>query len=199
MEVQRVDEGLWRWAAPHPEWKPGVDWEQDVGCVYWEAPDAVVLVDPLVPGEPSDREHFLASLDEDVERAGRPVAILLTCAWHARSSAALAERFDTWVMMPFAAVELPRGVEAVVARVAEEVVFWLPGARTVVPGDTLLGVNDGLQLCPESWLESRGSHADLRDELAPLLELPVERILTTHGSPVLEGGREALAQALGAA
>ena len=32
--------------------------------------------------------------------------------------------------------------------------------------------------------------------LAPLLELPVERILTFHGEPVLSGGREALARVL---
>ena len=32
--------------------------------------------------------------------------------------------------------------------------------------------------------------------LAPLLDLPVERVLTSHGDPVLSGGREALARVL---
>ena len=199
MEVQRVDAGLWRWTAPHPEWKPQDDWDRDVGCIYWEASDAVVLVDPLVPDEPSDRERFLTCLDKDVERVGLPVSVLLTCEWHMRSSAELAERFGTTVTTPLAASDLPGGIRAVPAPVAEEVVYWLPEARTVVPGDTLLGWTDGLTLCPESWLKSRGGLEQLRIDLAPLLELPVERVLTTHGPPVLTGGREALAQALGAA
>jgi hypothetical protein len=37
---------------------------------------------------------------------------------------------------------------------------------------------------------------EVRDGLRLLLELPVQRALVTHGEPVLEGGREALAAAL---
>lgn len=37
---------------------------------------------------------------------------------------------------------------------------------------------------------------ELRVLLAPLLDLPVERVLTSHGEPVLARGREALAGAL---
>jgi len=39
---------------------------------------------------------------------------------------------------------------------------------------------------------------DLREALAPLLELPVDRVLVSHGEPVLENGREAIARALAA-
>ena len=39
----------------------------EVGSVYYEADDAVVLIDPIVPSE--DRERFLDALDRDVERA----------------------------------------------------------------------------------------------------------------------------------
>jgi hypothetical protein len=38
--------------------------------------------------------------------------------------------------------------------------------------------------------------ADLRATLAPLLELPVELVLTAHGEPVLSGGRETLTKVL---
>jgi hypothetical protein len=47
MQVARIAEGLWRWSAYYEEWR------EDVGCVYYEAPDAVVLIDPLVSGRRS--------------------------------------------------------------------------------------------------------------------------------------------------
>ena len=197
MEVQRIDEGLWRWTAPHPDWTEGADWDRDVGCVYWEADDAVVLVDPLVPSEEADRRRFLQALDRDVERVGRPVSILLTCEWHARSQAELAERYGATVV-DAGGGELPGAARAIVAEAAEEVVYWLPGASAVVPGDTLIGTYDGVTLCPASWLDDRGSLDDLARDLAPLLELPVERVLTSHGLPALVDGRHALAHALAA-
>jgi glyoxylase-like metal-dependent hydrolase (beta-lactamase superfamily II) len=197
VEVQRVDEGLWHWTAPHPEWKPGDDWERDVGCVYWEAGDAVVLVDPLVPTDEADRSRFLEALDRDVERVALPVAILLTCDWHGRSQGALAERYDARVFTPPTAERLPGSATAL--DVPEEVVYWLPAARALVPGDTLLGTPDGLTLCPASWFDDRGSIDELARSLTPLLDLPVERVLTTHGPPVLADGHAALARALAAA
>jgi hypothetical protein len=60
----------------------------------------------------------------------------------------------------------------------------------------LIGTVDGLSLCPESWLEGRGGLPRLVRDLAPLLELPVERVLTSHGPPVLVDGRAALERAL---
>ena len=38
--------------------------------------------------------------------------------------------------------------------------------------------------------------AELRESLRPLLDLPVELVLVSHGEPVLENGREAIAAAL---
>jgi hypothetical protein len=38
---------------------------------------------------------------------------------------------------------------------------------------------------------------ELREALRPLLDLPVEMVLVSHGEPVLGGGREALAKSLG--
>jgi hypothetical protein len=54
-------------------------------------------------------------------------------------------------------------------------------------------------MCPESWLPKSTRHPELAESLAPLLALPVERILVSHGEPVLENGRDALAAALGRA
>jgi hypothetical protein len=47
---------------------------------------------------------------------------------------------------------------------------------------------------PRSWLED-GYDAAIA-ALRPLLELPVDRVLVTHGEPVLEDGLEALERAL---
>lgn len=192
--MTRIEDGLWRWTTTHPEWSPGADWERDVGCVYWESAEAVVLVDPLVPVDQPERDRFLDALDRDVERLALPVVVLLTCAWHARSSEVLAARYRGQVLRRSDA--LPGGATAVEASAADEVVFWLPGPRALVPGDVLLGTPDGLSLCPESWLESGGGIAQLVDDLSPLLDLPVERVLTSHGPPVLAGGHGALREAL---
>ena len=61
MQVDRISDGLWRWTAPHPDWhddpaSPYGGWDRDVACIYHEAPDGIVLIDPLVPsGEDGER------------------------------------------------------------------------------------------------------------------------------------------------
>jgi len=191
VRVQEVAPGLWRWTGLHPDWKPAdagrEGWEQEVGCVYYEAPDAVVLVDPLAP--PEDEERFWEALDRDVERADKPVRVLLTVSWHGRSAEAVAKRYG-------AATDgtLPNGVEVHTAAAGEETAYWLPAHGALVFGDVVLGADDGVRLCPESWLG--GTLDQLKDELRPLLDLPVERLLVSHGEPVLESGRSALERAL---
>jgi glyoxylase-like metal-dependent hydrolase (beta-lactamase superfamily II) len=179
--------GLWRWTAPHPDWKEGADWEREVGCVYYEAPDATVLIDPLVPPE---RERFFEALDRDVARRGLPVAILLTCAWHARSSDELDERYGA---VRRDAVE---NVVSLPFQIAEETMYWLPEHSALVTGDSLMGDGvGGITVCPDTWLEGEAP-AVLRRELRSLLDLPVGRVLVSHGEPVLEDGRAALERAL---
>jgi len=214
VEVTQIERGLWRWTARHPGWTPadgGPDgWESTVGCLYWEAEDAVVLIDPLVPQDAGDRDRFLGALDSDVERLALPVEIMLTCAWHSRSADELAERYRATVRVPdFAAPRVARAVafrpdEPLPGRVvavtalpaSEEVVYWLPAPRAVVPGDTVLGAEGGgVRLCPASWLSESMTRADLAAALRPLLDLPVERILVSHGTPILAGGGAALARA----
>jgi glyoxylase-like metal-dependent hydrolase (beta-lactamase superfamily II) len=191
MRVQEVAAGLWRWTGLHPAWKPAdggpEGWEQEVGCVYYESPEAVVLVDPLVP--PEDEKRFWRALDRDVERAEKPVRVLLTVSWHGRSAQAVADRYGAAADGP-----LPSGVERHAMTAFEETAYWLPAHGALVFGDVVLGVDGGVRLCPESWLD--GTLAQLQDELRPLLDLPVERLLVSHGEPVLRDGRMALAAAL---
>ena len=92
----------------------------------------------------------------------------------------------------------PRGLR----RPEHVLVYWLPAQRAVVPGDVLLGAgakpratNDRLRLCPERWL-GKATHDDLRRSLRPLLDLPVQRVVVSHGKPVLRNGKRALEQLL---
>ncbi len=205
MRVLEIADGLWRWTGYHEQWR------QEVGCVYAEAPDAICLIDPLVP--PDQPERFWAALDRDVERLGRPVHVFVTVYWHTRHASRFAERYGARVWATSRARapvarrageatafrpgdRLPGGVEAFASGRGTEVVYWLPAYRALVPGDVLLGADGGLRLCPESWLPSGVDHARLRTALAPLRELPVERVLVSHGEPVLRDGAEALRRAL---
>jgi hypothetical protein len=92
-------------------------------------------------------------------------------------------------------------VETVQIKGAGETMVWLPEHRALIPGDRLLGDDaDGVRLCPDSWLRylpSGMTQAGLRKALRPLLDLPVEMVLTSHGAPVLSGGRDAIARAIG--
>ncbi|HUH16006.1 MAG TPA: hypothetical protein VML35_08995 [Gaiellaceae bacterium] len=189
MVVEEIRPGLWRWTTPHPDWTEAEEWPQDVGCTYYEAPGSTVLIDPLVPAGERERERFLDALDRDVERRGLPVAILLTCEWHTRSTRELTTRYD-------AVREAPAGVEPFPLPELEETIWWLPEHGALVPGDVLLAAPGGVRVCPDAWLEGRSSPAAIRAALRPLLELPVERILVTHGEAVLADGRTALERAL---
>ena len=190
MRVQEIATGLWRWTGLHPAWTPGEGgpdgWEQEVGCYFYEAPGSVVLFDPLVPME--DRDRFFEALDRDVERAGGQVRILVTVEDHRRSAAELAERYDATMG------ELPTGVETVLDAWNERV-YWIPEHGALVFGDVVIARDAGLEL-PRSWIGEEHYDEVVRG-LRPLLELPVERVLVTHGEPVLEDGRTALEAALG--
>ena len=198
MSVAEIVPGLLRWTAPHPDWNPRAvagsadDWDRQVGSVLYELPDAVALIDPLLPCE--DRAGFLRWLDEQV--AARPVSILTTIRWHRRDREELAARYEAITSRAWNAV--PPGVKPRPLRGAGETMFWLPGAEALVPGDRLIGARgEGVQLCPQSWLE--GVHVNrpgLAELLRPLVELPIERILVSHGEPVLHHGRAALVRAI---
>lgn len=189
MRIQEIAAGLWRWTGLHPAWTPadgGRDgWEQEVGCYFYEGPGSIVLFDPLVPME--DRDRFLEALDRDVERAAGPVRILLTVEAHRRSAIELAERYAATVD------EVAADVELVLDRWNERV-YWIPAHSALVLGDVVIGRGTELDV-PRAWVGEE-QYAEVVEGLRALLELPIERVLVTHGEPVLENGRDALAAAL---
>jgi hypothetical protein len=195
-EPTQIRPGLYRWTAPHPAYEPNAEpdspaeWPEQVGSVAYAAPDALVLIDPLVP------DSLWPALDRLAE--GRRVAVLTTIGFHRRSRDAVAERYGASTSR--AKKTLPAGVETIPVRRSGETMVWIPEHAALVPGDRILGDRDGgLRLCPDSWLRylpSGMTGADLREALRPLLDFPIELVLVSHGEPVLSGGRDALERAL---
>lgn len=191
--------GLWRWSGRYPEWK------HEVASVAVAAGDDLVLIDPLLAGEEWDRlEAALGT---------RSLHVLLTIHWHARSAAEVAARFPgtrvwahsrnraaiarrTPVTDVFRAGDsLPAGLLAIESRPRSEVLLWEPRSRALIAGDALLGDGErgeGLHTCPAGWLPASTDLADLRLSLRPVLDLPVELILPSHGTPVLADAGGAL-------
>ena len=193
--MEELAPGLHRWTARHPAWEPGgepgspADWPPDVGCVAYEAPDALVLIDPLVAD--------WAPLDALVERHGKPVVVLTTMRFHGRSRDEVAERYGAELRTHTAAP--PAGVRRIPIGGMDESMVHLEAPRALVPGDRLLGGDGGLRPCPATWLRYLPGPPDaaaLRAALAPLLALDVELVLTSHGEPVLRDGAAALRAAL---
>jgi glyoxylase-like metal-dependent hydrolase (beta-lactamase superfamily II) len=176
-----------------------------VASLAWEAADALVLIDPLVPPE------LWPELDALVDEHGKAVHVLITVFFHSRSADEVRERhgarvhaygraldrIECEVTDPFELpARLPGGVVAYDAARADEVVYWIPPVGAVVAGDVMLGRPHGIRLCPPSWLGGEEGRARSRASLRGLLDLPVEMVLVSHGEPVYSGGRGALEDAL---
>jgi glyoxylase-like metal-dependent hydrolase (beta-lactamase superfamily II) len=195
--MNEVAPGLRRWTSWHDHW------EEDVGSVAVETDDGLVVIDP----------------NEPPAELGKPAQVLLTVYWHARgtkdlgasrvwsssrSAQPLRNRGIEVTDLIGGEAELPGGIRAFPTARGAEVVYWLPDQRAVVVGDVLLGAgakpratSEPLRLCPERWL-GKPTHEDLRRSLRPLLELPVERVLVSHGEPVLVDGLRELERLLAA-
>ncbi len=207
--------GLWRWTAPHPDWSPydpeektGFGWSRQVGCVCYEAPSELVLIDPLAPPPASPEcRRFWQALDAAVERKRQPVTVLLSTDWHDRSAQAVFDRYacrygasirvheamprDSLNCRPthtFSAEDpLPGDVRFYfLTSPHPEVVFYLSSARSLVIADALWGTPDG-----RLWLGSREFCALLPSLLQTL---PLDTVLLSHGEPILADARAVLAR-----
>ena len=192
MEAVRIAEGLWRWAAEHPNWEnwPGHEREaREVGCVYYETVDATVLIDPLVPA--GEEDDFYRHLDADIERRGQPVVILLTAAWHRRSTDELAARYEARI-----GGALPEGVDEVSIDGTDErqvAYFIRPHAALVVAEIFGVDIDGELYVAPSPALKRPD---ELEASLDRIIELPIERLLVSHGEPVLEDAKCRMAEVL---
>jgi glyoxylase-like metal-dependent hydrolase (beta-lactamase superfamily II) len=194
--VRELKTGVWHWQAPHPDWESGADWDELVSSYAIDDGSRLLVFDPLAP--PSKLEELAA---------GRETAIVLTCTWHARDAGSLAERLGAPLYLPprdegdpdpleghvFSAGDrLPVGVQAFPGREPNDLVLWVESRRALVAGDTLIDRGNGLEF-PVDWVPEGLRPEEMLQGLGPLLELPVEVVLATHGGP---SDRAALERAL---
>ncbi len=192
--MDEIAPGLRRWNSWHEEWK------QEVGSLAVRTADGLALIDPLdPPPELRKPEHVLLTVFFHARTAGDLGA---PNVWAPARAARRLKNRGVEVTDPFGGEEeiaLPGGIRPFETARESEVVYWLPDHRAVAVGDVLLGAgakphptSEALRLCPERWLGGDATLDDLRESLRPLLDLPVERILPSHGDPVLVDAKETL-------
>jgi glyoxylase-like metal-dependent hydrolase (beta-lactamase superfamily II) len=219
--VRELQTGLWHWQAPHPGWESSEPWDQEVSSYAIDDGKRLLLFDPLgVPGEIEElaagRETAIVltcpwherDTESLVERLGVPVF-----APPPETQEDLMEKFGitaeqaaggspdlrwlrtvdalekTWVL---AGDRLPVGVEAFLGKDPKDLVHWIESQRAVIAGDSLVDFGQGLEI-NERWLREGATREEVAQEMRPLLELPVELVLPTHGAPT---DRAALERAL---
>ena len=219
--MDELAQGLWHWRAPHPHWRPDEPWDRNVSSYAMDDGERLLLFDPLdVPGEIEERaaaretsivltapwhERDSESL---VERLGAPVYTPLpdTAEYLMRRYGITAEQAGdgspdvVWLLKegkgearPYDAGDrLDVGVEAFPGQKPNDMVLWIERRRAVVAGDTLVDFGAGLHINPR-WLDPEMPREQVVEGLRPLLDLPVEHVLATHGGPF---DRAALERAL---
>lgn len=191
--MHELQGGLWWWEAVHPEWTAEEDaaehdWGPEVSAYAIDDGERLLLIDPTTPPAPI--------LDLAAERE---TVIVLTNPWHERDARSLSESLGAQVYAPppddggkgtritaqhFSAGDrLPFGVEAFPGREPPyDVLLWIESHRAVVIGDTLIDRGHGIEIV-DSWLAKGVTREQVVDGLRPLLALPIELVLPTHGAP----------------
>jgi glyoxylase-like metal-dependent hydrolase (beta-lactamase superfamily II) len=211
---KRLVPGLWRWTARHPEWHPG-QFGAEVACFAVSAEDQLVLIDPLLAPEP-------APVYELIEKhLGSRLPILITIPYHVRSAQKLRDRYrresevTIWghpavakrlrTRSAFREIEPGRPLPAGVAASAigkprrHETPLLLPSHRALVFGDAVAETGGRLRVWSDRRVDEkveRFYRERFNPTLKPLLGLDFDRVLVTHGQPVMKQGRRALASAL---
>lgn len=181
--------GLWLWRQPHPDWRPGNDWEPEVTSVAVRSRGVSLVLDPLAP-PPAAREAWdrLEELKPDVVVVLKPDHVRdvdLFVRWYgARAYGPFlfwrgdAPRTELEPVEP--GDELPGGLRALDdGRGRMETPLYLPEQRALVFADGLTAPDGKLRV----WSSPRHDERAL-PALRAMLELPFEHVLVAHGEPV---------------
>jgi hypothetical protein len=212
--MHRLREGLWRWTARHPEWHPG-EFGAEVACFAAQAGDTTLLIDPLLPPDPTPVIEVVNAL------LGSRLAILITIPYHVRSSEQLWQRYkgdaETTIhghracakrledTSAFTAIEpgaeLPGGVTAhpIGKPRRYEMPLHLPSHGALVFGDAIAETGGRLAMWSADKVDAKVEsfyRERFAPSLEPLLELSFDAVLPTHGEAIMDGGKEALRRAL---
>jgi glyoxylase-like metal-dependent hydrolase (beta-lactamase superfamily II) len=220
--VDELEPGLWHWQAQHPDWRSGEPWDEEVSSYAIDDGERLLLFDPLgMPSEieelAAERETAIVltapwherDTQNLVEQLGVPVFAPPPDTGEdlMRKFGLSAEQVDGFVSSDLrwlleggagearqflAGDTLPFGVETFPGWTHNDVVLWVGSRRAVIVGDTLADFGRGIAINTR-WLRGGVTREQVADRLRPLLELPVERVLASHGGPV---DRAALERAL---
>ncbi len=194
--MQQLVNGIWHWTADHPAWKDGEEWGRTVSSYAIDDGAGLLLFDPLAV--PAEIEALVPE---------REAAIVLTCPWHHRDAEVWGPANGVPIFLPpldegdpnepagetfEAGDELAVGVVAYPGVERNDLVLWVPSVNAIVIGDTIIDQGDGLEIWIQSW-NTETSVDDVRQRLLPLLDLPIEHVLATHGGPF---GRDELERVL---
>ena len=202
--------GLWHWQAPHPEWEPTEPWDQNVSSYASDDGERLLLFDPLTvppeieevaadretaivltaPWHERDSQALVERLDVPVytpppdtaEEVMRTYGVTLEPDWISPDVRWLVDGEVGKAHWYSAGDRLPVGVEAFPGQKRNDVVLWIESHRAVVAGDTLADFGEGPQINPR-WLGPDMTREKVVGGLRPLLALPVEHLLETHGGP----------------
>jgi glyoxylase-like metal-dependent hydrolase (beta-lactamase superfamily II) len=209
--VPELQPGLWYWEAPHSEWTPEEHWPERVSSYAIDDGARLVLFDPVAL--PRELEELAGSRNVVIvltapwhERDSRNLVARFDAPVYTPlpdTAEDLIEKFDVspervegWVSPDvrwllegegeahvYAAGDpLPAGIQAFPGREPNEAVLWIESQRAVVTGDTLADFGRGFEM-PSEWLREGVTHEGVAEGLRPLLDLPVEHVLATHGGP----------------
>jgi glyoxylase-like metal-dependent hydrolase (beta-lactamase superfamily II) len=187
--VREVRAGVWHWEARHPDWNERQWWGPLVSSYAIDDGARLVLFDPLAP--PAEIEKLAKE---------RETAIVLTCPWHRRDADTLAHRYGVPLYVPppdehdpspvdgtvfREGDRLPVGVEALPGMERNDLVLWVESHGALVAGDTLQDRGNGLQFLGDLTNNVPGEVdvEQILEGMQPLLALPVEIVLLTHGAP----------------
>jgi hypothetical protein len=201
---EQIDTGLWRWTARHPEWHPG-EFGAEVACFALVGEGLTVLADPLLPGGERDAE----TIDVLDGLVAGDVVIVISVPYHTRSAEPLADRYGATiyghpaVTKRLSSTERYRPVEdgvpggisfhAIGKPRRHEMPVFIPAHSALVFGDTVVETGGELRVWDD---RPEFVRTKLNPTLAPLVELGPERVLVTHGAPILRDGAAELARAL---
>lgn len=198
--MRELQAGVWHWEGRHPEWTESdggpQGWGPEVSSYAIDDGERFLLIDPIAP----------PSLVDELA-AGRQPVVVLTSPWHRRDARDVVERLGAAVYVPppddgdpepvdghvfRAGDRLPVGAHAFPGMEPNDLVLWIESRRALALGDTLIDRGRGLEF-PADWANKGVPPEQILDSLRPLLDLPVELVLPTHGPPT---DRAALERAL---
>ena len=219
--MRELAPGLWHWDAPHPEWQLTEPWSENVSSYAIDDGEQLLLFDPL--GVPSEIEALAAGRETAIvltapwhERDAESLVARLGVAVYTPLPDTGQDLMDmygvtaeqagdgspdvVWLLRegkgearPYSVGDrLPFGADVYQGHKKNDTVLWIESQRAVISGDTLVDFGQGLEI-HEGWLRPGVTHEDVAAGLRPLLELPVEHVLATHGGPT---DRAALERAL---